>query len=286
MIMITGATGKVGTELTAQLQAQQIPFRALAHTGASFDRLQQQHIETFLVGDPYSAELAAAFEGIDSLFLLLPTSPDQAAIERRFTELARHASVRHIVKLSVLGADDPEVALFRPHRESERFIERSGVAFTFLRPNAFMQNIGTADLPTITQRSFFANSAGDGAVSLIDTRDIAAVALAALSDTRHHGQTYELTGPQSLSYTQAAEKLTNLLNRPIHYVALSDAAYCDALVAAGLPDWYADGLAAIYRFYRSGRGSAVTDLVEQITGRPARTLDAYLADHRALFEPV
>ena len=121
-------------------------------------------------------------------------------------------------------------------------------------------------------------------VSFVGTRDIAAVAVAALRDGGHSGQTYEITGAEALSYGEVAQKLTALLGQPIQYVALDDDAYRAALLSAGLPPWYADGLTALYRFYREGKGAAVTDVAAQVTGRPARTLDAYLAEHRTLFQ--
>lgn len=283
MILVTGATGKIGTALVAQLQAQQLPFRALAHTTTSYERLKKQQVDTVLMPDQYDAELAAAFVDIDHFFLLTPGGPDQAAIERRFVDTARQAGVRQIVKLSVFGVEDSAVSLFEPHRQSEQYIQQSGLDYTFLRPNLFMQNLGITDAALIQQQSAIFNSAGDGVISFIDTHDIAAVALAVLRDDHHSGQAYNLTGREALSYGAVADKLTALLGRPVRYVALSDAAYRNALVSAGLPNWYADGLAELYQFYRAGKAAAVTDLVEQLTAKPARTIEDYLADHRALF---
>lgn len=283
MILVTGATGKVGSALVEQLQAQQIPFRALAHTSASYDRLNKQQVHAVLVPEPNSTNVAAAFDDVDKLFLLTPSSPNQAATERTFVDAARYANVQHVVKLSVLGADAAAISLAQFHHESEQYIQQSGIGYTFLRPNSFMQNVGTIDAPLIKEHSAIFNSAGEGKVSFIDARDIAAVAIAAFSDERHNGQAYDLTGPEALTYSEVTQKLTALLDRSINYVALSDDDYRAALLAAGLPDWYANGLTELYQSYRAGEGAAVTNLVEQLTGRPARTFDAYLADHRALF---
>src|SRR5579859_61861 len=286
MILLIGATGQaqVGAALVAQLQARKLPFRVLAHTPASFDRLTKEGIEAILADDTHPGQLAAAFQDIDRFFLLTPGSPDQPTLERRLVDAARQAGVRHVVKLSVLGAGDPDVSLLRSHSASEQLIRQSGLDYTFLRPNAFLQNLGTREVARIKQYSSFANANGDGVVSLIDTRDIAAVAATALSSDRSIGQTYELTGPEALSYTQIARTFTALLGRPITDLALSDDAYQSALLSAGLPAWRAEGLSALSRFYRAGKGAVVTDAVEQITGQPARTLDTYLADHHALFQ--
>lgn len=285
MILLIGATGQaqIGAALKAQLQARKLPFRVLAHTPASFDRLTQEGIEAILADDTHPGQLAAAFQDIDRFFLLTPGSPDQPALERRLVEAARQAGVRHVVKLSVLGAGDPDVSLLRYHGASEQFIRQSGIGYTFLRPNAFLQNLGTRDVAQIKQYGSLANSIGDGAVSMIDTRDIAVVAATTLSSDRLIGQTCELTGPAALSYAEIARTLTALLDRPITYRALSDDAYRSALLSVGLPAWRAEGVSALYRFYRTGKGAVVTDTVERITGQPARSLSAYLADHRALF---
>lgn len=283
MILVTGATGKIGTALVAQLQAQHIPFRALAHTAASHKLLTDQHVESVLVPDQQGATLLAAFERIDRLFLLTPSSSDQLLVERRLVDAAQEAGIKQIVKLSVFGVEDQSVSIFHSHRESEHYIRQSGVSYTFLRPNLFMQNLGTTDAALIKQQNAIFNSAGSGVVSFIDTRDIAAVALAVLQDERHRNQTYDLTGQEAISYGDVARKLTNLLDRSIGYIALDDDAYHAALVSAGLPDWYADGLTELYAFYRAGKGAAVTDLVERITGTPARTIDTYLADYRTVF---
>lgn len=284
MILLTGATGKIGRALVATLQAQQIPFRALAHTTTSYERLKGQQIDTVLAPDLSHKEATAAFKGIDRLFLLTPNSPDQAATECGVVDVAKQAGVQHIVKLSVFGVDDPAVSLFQAHRDSEKYIQQAGVGYTFLRPNLFMQNVGTTDAALIKQQNSIFNSAGSGVVSFIDTCDIAAVAVAVLRGDQHYGQTYNLTGPEALSYSEIAQKLTTLLDRSIQYVALSDDAYQEALLSAGVPGWFAEGLVGLYQFYRAGKGAAVTDLVERIKGTPARSFKTYFADHRTLFE--
>ncbi len=283
MILVTGATGKVGTALVEQLQVQKTPFRALAHSERNYERLTARGIDTIRGSADDGAGLAAAFGGVERLFLLTPSSPDQAETERAYVDAARQAGVRHIVKQSVLGADDPGVSLFEAHRESERYIRDSGVGYTIVRPNLFMQNLGETDAAPIKQQGAIFNSAGDGVMSFIDARDIAAVAATALSGEEHVGQTYDLTGPEALSYGEVVQKLTALLSHPVRYVPLDDEAFRDALLAAGLSAWYAGGLTDLYRFYREGKGEVVSHAVKRLTGRAAGTMDAYLADARAAF---
>lgn len=281
MILLTGATGRIGTALVSQLQARRMPFRALAHTPASYERLSARNVEAVLDNLTSGENLATAFEGVERLFLLTPSSPSLPDTERRLVDAASAAGVHHIVKLSVLAAD-ADVALVQPHFASEQYIRQSGIGATFLRPNAFMQNLAI-EAAAIKQHGALFNSVGDGPVSFIHTDDIAAVAAAVLSDERHIGQTYDLTGPEALTYAEVSAKLSELLGRPVGYVALDDDANRELLQSVGMPPWYANALTELYRFYREGKAQVVNDLVGQLTGRPARSFDTYLNEQRALF---
>ncbi len=283
MILIIGATGKVGTHLVTQLQAQQRPFRALAHSAASSERLVAQGVDTWRVDTLQQADMEAAFAGIDQVFLLTPSAPDQASVEHTYIDSARSVGVQQIVKLSVFGVDAPTVSLFRPHREVEQYLRQTDIGYTILRPSLFMQNLVTTDAATVQRDDAIYNGAGDGAINFIDTADIAAVALAVLGEPRHMGKTYELTGPTARTYLDVAMELSEHLNRSITYVPLDDDAFLAALHTAGLPAWYATALVDLYRFYREGNSERVTTTVEQITGQSARTIEHYLAENIAAF---
>lgn len=283
MILVTGATGKVGSALVQQLQAAGLPFRALAHSAASLERLRARRIDAAPVDATRPEELVDALRGARRLFLLTPSGPEQAASEARYVDAARRADVGHIVKLSTYRAEDPSIAFFQHHRASEQYIRASGVPYTFLRPNMFMQHLGAADAPMIRGQSAIINSAGEGQVSFVDVADIAAVAVAALRDDSHQGQVHVLTGRERLTYGEVAARLGALLGREVRYVALADDAYAAALRAAGLSDWYAEGLPELNRYFRDGKGGEITNTVERITGRPARTIDDYLAESRETF---
>jgi uncharacterized protein YbjT (DUF2867 family) len=165
----------------------------------------------------------------------------------------------------------------------EQYLQNTGIGYTILRPNLFMQNLVATDAVTVNGQNAIYNSAGDGAVSFIDTTDIASVALTVLGDPRHIGKTYDLTGPTALTYGDIATKLSELLKRSISYVALDDDSFQSALTSAGLPSWYAIGLMELYRFYRNGNAKQVTTTVEQLTGQPARSIDNYLAENSSAF---
>ena len=154
---------------------------------------------------------------------------------------AKKAGIRHIVKLSALGADmESAVASLRLHRQTEKIIEESGILYTFLRPGEFMQNFVNWFSQTIKEEGAFWR-VGDTKVSFVDVRDIAAVAVQALinnHDGRHNGKAYTITGPEALSYYQVAEILSNATGKKIDYVNISKEDARRRLENSALSDWW------------------------------------------------
>ena len=287
MILVVGGTGQVGQELVKQLQETKVPFRVLAHSARSVESLQAQGLEV-VHGDyqQVASWAEAGFAGVERLFLLTPSSPDQGQIEAALIDQAKQAGVKHVVKISVWDIENPASAnpLLTPHQEAEEHLRQSGLDYTLLRPNNFMQNFGRSDSATIKSQGAIYNASGDGLISFIDARDIAAVALAALTSQDHFGQAYTLAGPEALTYAQAAALFTKHLGKPVQHVSIPDEALKQALLGVGLTDWYAEGLVQLNQYYRQGYGATVNDNIKKITGRPAHTLDSYIADHLAIFK--
>ena len=281
MILITGASGNVGSEVLRQAAAAGLPLRAAYQTPDKAAKAPSG-VETVLVDFSKPATLAPALKGIDKLFLVGPPTANLPALEANVVAEARRAGVPHIVKLSAMGG---RAARFSGmHAESEDCIKASGLAYTCLRPNGFMQNFILYDGPTIRSQNAFYATVGDGAVSHIDIRDIAAVVVRVLADQGHEGKTYELTGPEALTNAQAAEKISRAIGRKVSYVDLAPADYRKALLGAGVPEWSADALIDLQRFYRENGASRVTSAVEQITGRKPTTFDQFLKDHVSAFQ--
>jgi uncharacterized protein YbjT (DUF2867 family) len=160
----------------------------------------------------------------------------------------------------------------------EDAIASSGMAFTHLRPNLYMQGLlGFRQLIT-TEGRFFA-SVGDASVSVVDVRDIAAIAAAVLTEPGHEGRTYDITGPQSLTHAQMASVLTTVSGRPVLYVDLSEDAMREGLLRFGFPEWQADGLIEDYAHYRRGEASSVSTAVQDVTGQPPRSFGQFVHDY-------
>ena len=272
MILVTGASGTVGSEVVKALGGRSAGVRAGYRTrpqnvpaGVESVKLDYERPET----------IRPALQGVDTLFLLSNTVEP----ERKVVDEAKRAGVKRIVKLSVIGAAEEGFTFARWHRAVEKYIEASGLGWTFLRPNGFMQNVVTYMGETIRSQSAIYSTAGNAAASHIDARDVGAVGARVLTDKGHEGKAYELTGPAALTYGQIAEILSRVLGRTIGYVPISPEQYRQAAVAAGTPEGYADALVDLNRYYLEGKASVVTPSVRQLTGRDAIPFEQFARDH-------
>lgn len=282
MILVTGATGKVGSEVARQLHARGVPVRALVRSPEKARELLPEGVELARgdLGDP--ASLDEAMRGVERLFLLSAPDPRQVEWERNAVEAARRAGVRHVVKLSVVGAsEDSPVQLARWHRESEKEIAASGLAWTFVQPTFFAQNF--LNFAESVRGEGVIHAAIHGRASYVDVRDIAAVAVAALTEPGHEGKTYVVTGPEALSYEDAAERISAAVGKPVRYVEVPAEAVRGGMVAAGMPEWYADDLAALSEVINQGWAEGVSDAVATVAGREPIRFERFARDHAAAF---
>ena len=283
-ILVTGATGNIGGELVEQLTAQQVPFRAMVRRAKDVEALSQPEGVEAVIGDfDDETTVADALQGIERAFLLTPSTERAETQQQTFVELAARAGVKHIVKQSQWAADaDSPVRFLRYHAAVEEKIQESGLAYTFLRPNLFMQGLlGFRD--TIVQQDKFFAAVGEAKISAVDTRDIAAVAAAALTGEGHTGKIYNLTGPQALSHAEMAEELSAALGRPIQFVDVSPEAMHDTLLQVGFPAWQAGGLIEDYAHYARGEAAVVTGDIKVATGRAPRTFEVFARDYASAF---
>ncbi len=282
--LITGATGNIGAELTKLLAARKIPFRAMirsAEDAGKFSGLE--NVET-VVGDFNDAKTVAdALHGVERAFLLTSSSEAAETQQKTFVETANKAGVKRIVKLSQWAADAASpVRFLRYHAAVERKIVDSGLNYTFLRPNLFMQGLLGFRDSIVNQNKFYA-AIGEARISAVDVRDIAAAAAAALTEDGHAGKIYSLTGAEALSHGQMAKKLSKALDQKIEFVNVSPEAMREALKNAGFPDWQADGLIEDYAHYSRGEAAEITSGVLDATGVNPRTFDDFARDYAPAF---
>lgn len=275
MILVTGATGTVGSEVVRQLVATGERPRALVRDPATARQQLGDQVE-HVVGDLDRPEtIAAALAGVDRVFLLTTQSSRQPEWERAVIGAAARTGVGQLVKLSVFRANEQSpLQVARQHGQAERVLAQSGLAATILRPVFFMQN-----LLAMVHDGAIATAAGDGRVAMVDARDIAAVAVATLTGGGHAGKTYTLTGPEALSFYQVASILSRQTGRPLRHVRVPPDKVRVALQGRGVAAWFADDMAKLHSMLAVGYEEVVTDDIHRVTGRPPRTLAQFAGDH-------
>ncbi|MBY7832562.1 SDR family oxidoreductase [Vibrio fluvialis] len=271
-VLVLGASGHVGQPLVAELLAKGEQVKAASRSGQAFGAAEGV---VFDFADPTTFD--AAFDGVDRAYVMLPGGyVESKALLEPVIQAAAERNVK-VVFQSVLGVDADDSI---PYRQVEIALENSGVPYVILRPNWFADNFHTYWKAGIDQ-GVIGVPAGEGKSSFIDVRDIASSAAAALTTNRFDNQAFNLTGPEALSYAQAAQKISAALGKPVAYQAMEEGAFCDLLKSVGVPADYAEFLTSIFYPVREGWTAGVSYAVVTLTGKAPRSLDEYIADHLA-----
>jgi len=277
-ILVTGASGNVGSEVLKLLVADGAPVFAAVRQPSEERRPYAEVAFDFEQPDTFDLALG----GVDRLFLVRP--PALAEADRAFAPVIRAAQaarVRQIVFLSLLGAEKNGML---PHHKIEDLIVASGIPYTFLRPGFFMQNLSTTLQAELRDRDTLFVPAGKGKTSFIDVRDLAVVAAKTLTEPGHEGQAYPLTGAEALSYAEVAQLCSEVLGRRITYANPSILRYVLTKRREGLPMPSILMTAGLYGMCKLGLTSTVTPDTERLLGRPPRSMRQFLQDHRAEWE--
>ena len=273
----------IGSLLTDVLVARGVEFSVMLRPGGSGDRIAGKPGVSSTEGDfDDPASLRRALEGVDRAFLLTNSTERTEAQQIAFVEAAQAQGVRHVVYLSQLAADERSpVRFLHYHGAVEAALVNSTMGWTFVRPNLILQ----AYLPFAPAIAGGVLQApiGEAAVSVVDARDIAAVAGAALTDDVHVGETYTITGPAAVTHAEIAAELGDAIGRPVRFESIAPEAFVGALTGVGMPRWQAEGLAEDYAHYERGEASAVSLDVAQVTGASARSLRAFARDYAHAF---
>lgn len=282
-ILITGATGKTGQPLARQLAEKKVPFRALVHSSLK-QSLLSKWTSDIVAGDYRErAVMDEALDGIEHLYLLSPPAPDQEATQKALVDSAKKIGVKHIVKLSALGASETSpVGLLRAHAAIEEYIRKSGLSWTFLRPHFFMENL-LANAGSVIRDGAIYSPLGETAISTISVDDIAAVAAAVLTETGHDDRVYNLTGPEPLTYGEIAKILSTIINRKVAYVPISYEAATQAMIGMGAPEWMAEDIVRLMQSWTEGRGGLVTRDAEKVIGRQPVSVKEFLESRKDVF---
>ncbi len=282
-LLLTGATGMIGGLLVDALVERGVDFAVMVRPSSEVDLLAERPGVTVVRGDfDDPSSLATALEGVDRAFLLTNSSERAEKQQKAFVDAASAAGASHLVKLSQLHAQaDSPVRFLRYHAAVEAAIEDAGVSFTFVRPNLVLQ----AYLPFAPSIAAGVLRAPIGAaeVSVVDARDIAAVAAAALTEDGHGGKSYDVTGPAALSHGEIAAAFGAAGGHEVRFETVPEEAFAAALEGAGMPAWQVCGLIEDYAHYERGEAADVSSDVERVTGRPPHSVTDFARDHSSSF---
>jgi uncharacterized protein YbjT (DUF2867 family) len=283
-ILVTGSTGNVGSQVVKQLSAVTTKSRVRAAV-TSKDRageLKDTNAELVEMNFNNPETVRAALQDVQKVFLLTPLVSNMEEISAELIEQAKKAKVRHIVKQSAFGADrEPGITMNKMHRHVEKVIESSGINYTFLRPMSFMQNYLGFSNSIKTQGAFYV-PLGDSKTSFVDTRDIAAVGVTALTNIGYENKAYDITGPAAVSNYEIADILSIETGRKIAYVDISDGDARRGMKDLGMDEWMVEVLMELYGFQKAGYASMVTPNVEEVTGRKS-TFTQFVRDNIEAF---
>ncbi len=223
---------------------------------------------------------APALDGVDALYVVGPyTRPDEPRLVRDLVDAA--PGLRRVVLLSVLGVDRLPGTI--PMTTWEEDVRASGKEWTILRPNWFQQNFGEAFATSLREDGVLALPADDAGVGFVDTRDIAEVAATALTEDGHAGTIHTVTGPEALTLQQVVQTVGEAAGRDLRYIPLTPDQFGDGMRQAGLDEGLITWQQGLFQLIRDGGNTVVTDTVERVTGRPARTLKSYAEENAALW---
>ena len=286
MILVTGSSGTVGKAVVGEVAQQS------AKTGEKYRALYRSPTAaakapagTPAVVADFSKKLTLppVLKGVTSVFLVCSPIPQLIEMEWNMIDACAAAGVKHIVLLSALGARDYRKSFPSWHRTVEDKLKTTKISFTILRPNSFHQNVLTYYAPSVRSQGVFHASMGKARVSFLDARDIAAVAAKALAGGEHSGKTYELNGPEALSYPELAEKITKQTGCHAQYVDIPIEAQRKAMLERGMPEWQANAVLDLQAYYVSGKGAGVDNLLAKLLDRPPITMDQFLAEFAGEF---
>ena len=276
MLLVTGATGNVGSEIARQLIAKGIPFRIYVRDADKAANMIGSDGYEIALGDfDDDAAFATALEGITAVYMVTNQSETFKANLQRMTGQLERAGIDRLVMLSAEGDPDSEIFFVRRTGELESIVRETDLNWTFLRPDWFMQNFAG-----FVAMGMVAFPEGPGKTSFVDVRDVAEIAIKALTESGHTHRTYRLTGPDAMTFAGATKRISGELGREIPFVGITPEDMRDALIAQGAEEWYAEMNAEMTFAVRMGMSFSPSNDIEFLLGRKPRSIETYTADHK------
>lgn len=281
-VLVTGATGRAGTEMVHRLVAAGVRVRAASHYPDREADSRADAVDYVEVDLDDATTLDIAFKGVEKAVLITPEDAHMVRMTRHLVQAAERAGVSRLVRVSFINAGSGEGGpLLEWHREAEEIVAASPIPSTCLRPNSYMQNFLTMYAPSIFVHGAFYTPMGQGRISYVDGRDVAEAGVAALLGDGHDGTTYDLTGPAALGHDEIAAILSREAGQPIRYVDVGDDHACSVLEHQGASPLLTDALCDLWMGMRRDAFAPVSSDFERLTGRPPHSFEEFARDHHA-----
>ncbi|WP_052668756.1 NAD(P)H-binding protein [Nitriliruptor alkaliphilus] len=283
-ILVTGATGRVGSALLPRLRGMEHRVIAITRRPAALPGLRGRGAEAVVADLRQPRALCDLLAEVDAVFLSTPDAPDQDRLEAAVIAAAGTSGEPHVVKLSAQSAGLlPPRSFGVYHRRSEEALEASGLPYTILRPTLFLQSLLLFARDVARRRKLIA-PAGAGRIAMVDVDDVAAAAAVALGTRDHRGRIYTLTGPAAHSFSDVASQLSDELGHRVGYVSPPPLVARVMLpIAMKMPRWQAKLVVDLFDALRTGAQEMVSGDVATLTGRPAAPLDNFVRANIAAF---
>ena len=284
MILITGATGKTGAATAKSLGEKGETFRALIRNEEKKEGLESLGGEVVIGSIENTEVVNQSMQGVKTVLVLLPNSESQLALEKQLVDSAKQAGVERIVKMSSIEATpDATSPIPKLHLESEEYIKQSGLAWTMIKPNFYMQNL-LASAGTIKEQGKIFLPMGDGKTGMIDTTDVGKVLAKVLSEDGHESMNHEITGPEILSFYEVAEIFSQVLGKQVDYVDVPMDAYKETLGQFLTNQWHLDAVIDLFKGIAEGGIEDKTDTFSELIEETPKSLSQFLAENSFIFK--
>jgi uncharacterized protein YbjT (DUF2867 family) len=282
MILVLGSTGNTGREVARQLIATgEIPRLLVRNRAKAAEFESNAQITEGDLRNP--GTLQSALDGIERTYLV-STGVEGRELEKKFIDVAKESGVRHIVKISAISAEKPTYTFAKWHAEIEKHLMESGLDWTMIRPGCFATNALMFWSNTIKTQSALYFPTGDGRWPSIDSADVAAVAVKALTTSGHEGQGYTITGAESMSAAEYADTLSKVLGKAVKFVDVPPEVASEGMLQSGMPADYVDAIIDLMAIMKAGNVDIVTDTFERLMGRKPTSFSDWARRNRVAFE--
>ena len=284
MILLTGATGKTGSATAKALNEKGITFRALIRNEEKRGDIESLGGEVVIGSIENKEAVDQSMVDVETALILLPNSENQLSLEKQLVDSAKQAGAKRVVKMSSIEATpDATSPIPKLHLESEEYIKQSGLNWTMIKPNFYMQNL-LASAGTIKDQGKIFLPMGEGKTGMIDTTDVGKVLAKVLSEDGHESMNHEITGPEILSFNEVAEIFSKGLDKQVDYVDVPLGAYKETLGQFLTNQWHLDAVIDLFKGIADGGIEEKTDTYSELMGESPKSLSEFISENSFIFK--